>query len=39
MENQERNMIKVKISQLMTKCHRRVDMVNIARELGNEYNI
>jgi len=28
------NMINVKISDLMSKCKRKIDMVNIARELG-----
>ena len=34
MEISQNNMIKVKVSELMSKCRRKVDMVNIARELG-----
>ena len=39
MQNSQNNMIKVKLSDLMTKCRRKIDMVNIARELGISYNI
>ena len=39
MEANPNNMIKVKLSDLMTKCRRKIDMINIARELGNKYNI
>lgn len=34
MENIQENMIKVKVSELMTKCRKKIDMINIARELG-----
>ena len=37
METQERHTIKVKVSQLMIKCHRRTDMINITRELVYKY--
>ena len=37
MDNIQKNMIKVKISELMPKCRRKIDMINIARELGNPY--
>jgi len=39
MQNSQNNMIKVKLSDLMTKCRRKIDMINIARELGISYNI
>ena len=35
MENNQNNMIKVKLSDLMTKCKRKIDMINISRDLGN----
>ena len=34
MENIQNNLIKVKVSELMSKCRRKIDMINIARELG-----
>jgi hypothetical protein len=39
MENNNKNMIKVKVSELMSKCRRKVDMINISRELGILLNI
>ena len=30
MENNQNNMIKVKLSDLMTKCKRKIDMINIS---------
>ena len=39
MENNQQNLVKVKVSELMTKCRRKIDMINIARELGNYYII
>ena len=34
MQNNPQNLIKVKVSDLMSKCRRKIDMINIARELG-----
>lgn len=39
MEGNNKNMIKVKVSELMSKCRRKIDMINISRELGKLFNI
>jgi hypothetical protein len=36
-DNNQRDMNKVKVSELMTKCRRKIDMINIAREFGISY--
>ena len=39
MQANRENMIKVKLSDLMTKCKRKIDMINIAQELSILSNI